>query len=217
MPTAARTIRTHIDDLPGARPRLSSRDLDREARIVAAATSILARFGRANITFNDFAVGMRMAPATIRRHFADLDTLLADILYRHLAAIAAALGDAPAGDDPQAARRAAYVAATRSAFNAPLNAHLLLVRERYSLPADLAEPLEQLREQIGFMLAGAHGDTALSLLDTPDLLLPQIETMLAALVAPPVRFQMVSPTPAPASNANAVLPVPTPRRRQAKA
>ena len=205
-----------MDDLPGARPRLSSRDLDREARIVTAATSTLARFGRANVTFNNFALGLRLAPATIRRHFPDLDTLLSVILYRHLAAIAAAMGDAPAADDPQAARRAAYIAATRSAYNAPLDAHLLLVRERYSLPADLAEPVEQLREQIGFMLAGAHGDTALSLLDTPDLLLPQIETMLAALVAPPVRLQLVSPAPSPASNANAALPVPTARKRLAR-
>ena len=206
-----------MDDLPGARPRFSSRELDREARIIAAATSTLARFGRANVTFNTFALGLRLSPATIRCHFPDLDTLLAEILYRHLAAIAAAMGEAPAGDDLQAARRAAYVSATRSGFNAPLDAHLLLVRERYSLPADLAEPVEHLREQIGFMLAGAHGDTALSLLDTPDLLLPQIETMLAALMAPPARFQLVNPTPSPASNANAAMSVPTPRKRQARA
>ena len=182
MLPATRLLRAHADDLPNARPHLSGRERDREDKIVAAAQALIARFGRTALTMGNFAIAVRMSPATIRRHFPDIDSILAEILFRHLLAISKAIGEAKS--DPRAphkARRAAYLAMTRTAFNAPTERHLLLLRERQSLPADLAATVDELRTGIGEMLAGDFGPTALALLDTPELQAPQIEAMLATL------------------------------------
>ena len=89
MPIPARMIRRQCDDLPGQRPKTSWAEQDQRDRILDGAQSIMARYGRAAIRLNDFALGMRLAPATIRRAFPDMDYLLAEILYRHLRAIVA--------------------------------------------------------------------------------------------------------------------------------
>ena len=184
MPIPARIIRRQCDDLPGQRPKTSWAEQDRRDRILDGAQSIMATYGRAAIRLTDFALGMRMAPATIRRAFPDMDYLLAEILYRHLRAIVAAMAkvayDAPNRDQ---ARRSAYLAATRTALGGPTDAHILLTRDRHLLPPDEAEPLDALRLSIGDMLAGPNAVAALALLDTPELTPAEIETALAALTS----------------------------------
>ena len=182
MPVPIRILRAQADDLPGARPRVSARELETQDRILATATSLMATHGRTGLTMASFAAAMRLSPATIRRHFPDLDSILFEILHRHLHAIAVSFGaigfDAP---NRSAARRAAYVAHTRTPFSAPTEQHLLLLRERHALSPDLAEPVAKLRVLIGDMLCPAHPEIALALLDTPELQPAQIEAMLTAL------------------------------------
>jgi AcrR family transcriptional regulator len=202
MPIPARILRAFVDDLPGARHRPSQKELEREDRLIAAATTLMARFGAGRLTMSAFALATRMSVATIRRSFPDMESLLAEILFRHLRAITQAIGDATRADGastmhPMAARRAAYIAATRTPFNAPTEAHLLLVRERHILPEDLSGTVEQLRLGIGDMIAGNHGEIALSLLDTPYLLAPQIEAMLATLETLPAEQPAATPAKAP--------------------
>ncbi len=196
----ARLLRAHADDLPGTRHRLTDKEREQEKRIIAAGVSLFARFGRAGVTMGNFALSLRMSPATVRRHFADLDTLLAEILYRHLAALAAAIGEpVRQGDPTRAARRRAYLAASRTPYSAPTERHLLLLRERHGLPRDLLQPIEDLRLQLGDMLAGDHAEAALSLLDTPSLQSPQIEAMLGTLAPMPEIVAVPDPIPLPAA------------------
>ncbi len=206
MPIPARLLRVYAENLPGARHRPTEKECELETRILDAATTLMARFGRMDFTMGNFALALRLAPITLRRHFPDPDTILAEILYRHLSAIAAAIGQAvPNGaEDPKAARRRAYVTATRTPYNAPTERHLLLMRERHVLPPDLLQPIEDLRLQIGDMIAAPHAEAALALLDTPTLQPDQIEAMLAGL----------SPRPAlrPAQPHRAAKPAKPPHR-----
>jgi AcrR family transcriptional regulator len=166
----------------------------------------MATYGRAAIGLTAFALGMRMAPATIRRAFPDMDYLLAEILRRHLRAIVAALAEIPR-DAPHRdqARRAAYLAVTRT-HGAPTEAHLLLIRDRHLLPPDEAAPLEALRASIGDILAGPHAIAALALLDTPELTPTQIETALAALTNPPTPTQQTGQPQPPLGKPRLVHP-----------
>jgi len=157
----------------------------------------MATFGRAGITVAGLAIALRMAPATIRRHFVDPDCILAEILRRHLHAIAETLGNVGwHTPNRPAARRAAYAAHTRT-DGVTTQRHQLLLRHRHTLPPDLAEPLEHLREQIGQMLDPANPAVALVLLDTPEVQPAQVEAMLGAVVipkpGPPARKEDSSP------------------------
>ena len=208
MPTEARHIRTLLDDLSPPRHR-TTRELDQEARIVTAATAAFARFGRSHITLANFAAGLRLSPATIRRHFPDLHTLLAEILRRHLLAIATAIGDAnPDPLAPHAGRQAAYIAATRNGFGAPIAPHILLLRDRHTLPEDLAEPIDQLRLQIGDLLAGPRADLALAILDEPTCPEPEALTLLATLS--PTPHLTVTPIPPATTQSQPAAPTAQP-------
>ncbi len=198
-------IRRHCDDLPGQRPKTSWAEQDRQTRILDGAQFIMATYGRAAIRLTDLALGMRMSPHTIRRHFPDMDYLLAEILRRHLNAIVTAVGkiayDAPNRDQ---ARRAAYLAATRTPFGAPTEAHLLLIRDRHLLPQDEFEPIEDLRASIGNIIAGPHATAALALLDTPELTAAEIEAALTAITS----LQQAQPLLPHASKPRLVHPQP---------
>ena len=222
MPIPIRTLRTHADDLPNARPILSARELDREDRILNTARALMVRFGRANLTFRSLAVAMRLAPATIRRHFPDLDSILAELITRHLRAIACALGEV-ARDHPHqlAGKRAAYLTFTRNGLGcAPTESHTLLVRERHTLPPDLLDPIEHHRDIIGTMLTKEHTDTTLALLDNCFLQPKQIETMLATLQNPsaalpkpkPITYQL-TPAPTTQTPPTRAFPPPSPQAR----
>jgi AcrR family transcriptional regulator len=195
MPLPARIIRRQCDDLPGQRPFLSLKEEERCTRILDAGQMIMAIYGRAGIRMTEFALGLRMSPLTVRRYFPDLDHLLGEILRRHLQVIIRTIGTVPR-DAPnrQQARRAAYLAATRTGLGAPTEAHLLLIRDRHLLPPDEAEPIECLRATIGDILAGEQAQVALALLDTPELNAAEIEAALAAVVRP---RQAATPQPEP--------------------
>jgi AcrR family transcriptional regulator len=194
MPIPARLIRKHCDDIPGQRPQPCFRETERRERILDGGQAIMAIFGRAAIKLTDFAIGMRMAPITIRRHFPDMDSLLAEILRRHLCAIVTALGQVPRDTPNRAqAHRAAYLAATRTPLGAPTEAHLLLIRDRHLLPPDEFEPLEAQRLNIGDILAAGHAPAALALLDMPELSGAQIEAALAAIARPAAPAQQPRP------------------------
>jgi AcrR family transcriptional regulator len=177
-----RILRAEIDDMPGERNRRSARDYAQEDRILGAAQRLISRHGREAVSLTGLADALRMSRTTLRRHFCDIESIVAEILVRHLRAISTALGKIPFdAPNARAARRAAYLAYTRTPFNAPIEAHVLLIRDRHGLPPDLAEPIENIRASIGDLLAGADAAIALNLLDMTELQGKQIETMLASL------------------------------------
>ncbi len=200
MHTPARTLRAECDDLSDNRPAPCHREEERRTRILNAAQHLMANHGAAAIRLTDFALALRMAPLTIRRHFVDMDSILAAILHRHLMAIASALGQIPHGTaNRAAAQRAAYLAFTRTQFGNPTEAHLLLIRDRHLLPPDLREPLEDHRAAIGDILAGPHAAATLALLDMPELAASQIEAALSAIAhpaKPPASYPQPLPRPA---------------------
>ncbi len=220
----ARILRAFADELRPNRPVFTTRDLDQRDRILATGRALMVRHGRAGITLGNFALAMRMSPSTIRRFYPDIDCLLAEILTEHLRHIAAKLGEVPMDlPDRRPAMRAAYLAATRGPFGTLTETHRLLMRDRYLLPPDLAEPLETLRLTIGDILAGENAEIALALLDMPQLDLAQIEAALAAVVTvreaqpapkPPLRV-VAGPEPVatPATPARQALPDPNTARR----
>jgi AcrR family transcriptional regulator len=199
MPTPTRLLRAIVDNLPGRSRTLSEKQQARREEILAAALGIMVKHGRSGLTMAGFATALRSSPATIRRIFFDLDSILAELLNRHLLAIFAAIGQVPE-DAParKTALRAAYLKTTRTGQGALADAHRLLLRERHTLPPDLAAPLEQAIKSLGEILAGANADAALALLDTPSLQAPQIEAMLAGLNPKAVEPQApIRPKPAP--------------------
>jgi AcrR family transcriptional regulator len=201
MPTPVRLLQATADAaLPGRTRYFSAKQRAAQDQILAAALAIMAQHGRAGLTMGRFAVALGMAAGTIRRHFVDLDCILAELLSRHLLAILQAFRQVPE-DAPnrKTALRAAYIATTRNGYGGLTDPHALLLRERHTLPPDLATSIEQTRASIGKILAGPHADAALALLDTPSLTAAQIETMLA---------QPDAPKPAPQSR-----PGPKPERR----
>jgi AcrR family transcriptional regulator len=217
MHTPPRILRAEIEDIPGARPRLSARERERQAVILAAGRRVLVNHGRAGIRLADLAIALGMAPATIRRYFPDLDDLLGEILRTHLLAISSAIGEAlsnaPATTNcanpgaiaahRQATARAAYLAATRTVLGFHTEAHLLLMRERHHLPPDLFAAIEGTRAALGEVLAGDHWAEALGLLDLPELSPAMIEGMLRVLVPPArtaaPRLQVISRMDKPAA------------------
>jgi AcrR family transcriptional regulator len=185
MTTPTRILQATVDGLPGHRCRFTEKQRDRQEKILTAGLALMARHGRAGLTMAKFGLAVGMAPAAIRRLFVDIDSILSELLVRHLLAIFQALGEIPA-DAPgrKPALRAAYLAATRTADGRLTEPHILLLRERHSLPPDLAGEIERTRDSLGEVLAGPDGPAALALLDTPGLAPSRIEAMLAALDPP---------------------------------
>jgi AcrR family transcriptional regulator len=164
MHTPIRILRDLVDSLPGQHPKLSARELDLQDRILDTAPVLMARYGGGSITVNSLAITMRLAPATIRRLFPDLDCILFELLSRHLRALSCALGQVPREHpNRQAAQRAAYVEYTRNGYAGTTDIQTLLLRERHTLPPNLADHIEHIRLQI-----------------------PQIEAMIATLANPGV-------------------------------
>jgi AcrR family transcriptional regulator len=196
-----------MDNATRNRPPLTDKQREREERIIFAAQTLMATFGGDTLTIGKLALALRMAPATIRRHFIDIESILAEILLRHLIAISRAIGKIP-GDAPnrQALQRAAYLEATRTPWGGLTEPHLLLIRARHTLPDDLAKPIEDMRQIIGEGLAGAHAETALTLLDAPHLQAQQIEAMLATAAG------AANPTAAAPKPARPQAPAPAPHK-----
>ena len=196
MPTPTRLLRATADALPGRSNTLSERQRARQEDILAVGLGIMVQHGRVALTMGRFAAAARMSASTIRRHFVDLDSILAELLSRHLLDVFTALGRVPE-DAPnrKAALRAAYLKTTRNGFGAHTAAHTLLLRERHTLPPDLAAPLEQIVTSLGEILAGPHAEAAMALLDRPGLKTQDIEAMLACLDAKPTQTRPAIPPP----------------------
>jgi AcrR family transcriptional regulator len=198
MHTPHRILRADAEDLERTPPELTQREQERDDRILTLGQGIMARRGSHALTMSGLAQALRIGAGTLRRHFVDLDALLAALLHRHLRDIVRALAEIPqdAPNRPQKLR-AAYLAFTRSDLGGLTEAHLLLVRDRHLLPEDLLTPIERRRQAIGDRLAPGQAEAALGLLDMPCLDAPRIEAALAAIVAVPPDQARSAASPAP--------------------
>ena len=193
MTAPARIVRATVENRH-PRPEPTPRELEREERILAGAQTAMAELGRGAITFTSMALALRMVRATLRHHFCDLDELLAAILHRHLRRLSYAIGEIPqdAPDRPQK-MRAAYLAHTRTILGGYTEAHLLLVRDRHLLPAELLTSIDFIRHNLGDILAYGHAEEALDLLDSRYLSASRIEEFVAMLTAPQAEPEPAQP------------------------
>ena len=197
MKPSHRALRDRIDAIPGNHPHFTAREQDRQEQIVTAGRTLLAEFGANSFTLPAFALALRMSPASIRRHFIDLDSLLVHILNRHLLTLSTVMGTLPRGaNDKHAARRAAYLAHTRTPLGGLTEAHLLLVRDRHLLPQVDRDRIETIRANLATLLARDHADSVIEWLDTPTMDLADIDAILAARAA---AHAAPAPQPAPAT------------------
>ena len=197
MKPSHRALRDRIDAIPGNHPRFTAREQDRQEQIVTAGRTLLAEFGASSFTLNAFALALRMSPASIRRHFIDLDSLLVHILNRHLLTLSTVMGTLPrTANDKHAARRAAYLAHTRTPLGGLTEAHLILVRDRHLLPQADRDRIETIRANLATLMAADHADSVIEWLDTPTMDLADIDAILAARAA---AHAAPAPQPAPAA------------------
>jgi AcrR family transcriptional regulator len=196
MKLTLRDLYTHVQNEDRNPVDLTTRQRIALTRILTLAPSLMAKFGTPLLTFSAVAAALRMAPATVRFHFPDLDALLSTLLTRHLDALLAAVSEIP-NEHPNRDqnRRAAYLTVTRTPSGALTQAHHLLVRDRHFLPEDALTPIEAYRHQIGTLLAGDHAEFALGILDIPHATVDQIENALRNLR--PAQPPAASPQPAP--------------------
>jgi AcrR family transcriptional regulator len=167
-----------------SRRALTQRERNVQAYILEAAGNIFVVHGRGPIVMTKFACALGLAPATIRRHFYDLDHIFAHILSGYLDTILAGLGEMPGvARHIQAARRMIYFRLTRGVSGIATPMHALLLRDRFLLPRDELEPLEAQRQAIGRVLGGDAWEETLYLLDAPSLDLAKIEALLDASAA----------------------------------
>ena len=180
MKTSTRTLRKRIAKIPGFQPLLSPRDIARRETIMGAALATMVDYGRETFTIAQLANALEISPGTIRRHFIDMDGLMMEILERHLREVSDAIESVPPdAPDLAAARRAAYLAATRTPEGGLTEAHHLLTRDRFTLPEDDQEALDLIRLAQGAELGGISPESVLSLLDSPKLDAEEIELIMA--------------------------------------
>ncbi len=182
----ARILRAEAIDREPALNDLNQRERLQRERILHHAPAMFLRHGRAAISFRNLAVALKMAPTTLRKHFADLDALLAKILTDYLLTLSRTLGEVPHDlPDRRLGTRAAYLAATRGPFGGHTEEHALFLRERHTLPPDLRANIDDLHFLIGSHCAGDLAGKALALLDCPWFEAAEIETTLASYATPP--------------------------------
>ena len=78
MQTALRTTRTILQNAGHPAPDLTTRQRETRERILTYAQTLMAAAGTRTLKFSAVAAAVYVAPSTLRRHFADLDALLAD-------------------------------------------------------------------------------------------------------------------------------------------
>ncbi len=211
MKPTPRALRDRIDSIPGNQPSFNMREQDRQEQIVTAGRTLLAEFGARSFTLPAFALALRMSPASIRRHFIDLDSLLIHILNRHLLTLSTVMGTLPRGaNDKHAARRSAYLAHTRTPLGGLTEAHLLLVRDRHLLPQADLDLIEDVRANLATLLNGEHAQAVIDLLDMPTMGLADIDAILAARTAHAAPAGQPSPAPS-----RPIFKLPPPATRQA--
>jgi AcrR family transcriptional regulator len=200
----ARILRATARSLDPNPRYLTTREREREERVLSLGKGLLAIYGRNGLRFTDMAAGLEISPATLRRHFTDLDALLGEILRLHLRGLSSAIGCVnPDDPDRFKKRRAAYLAYTRTPFGGLTHAHLLLARDLKLLPADERDGIEMTLNGIAECLLppedAVQAQTVLGLLDNPGLGLPAIDAALAAQSRAP----KAAPAPQPAAPAAA--------------
>jgi AcrR family transcriptional regulator len=179
MQTQPRLHRVHVENRLGRLP-LSDKQREREARIIAATQILMVGFPDDRFTIGKVALALRMTPAAIRQYFIDIETIVAQILIRHLIAVHRAIAKIPhEAPNRMALQRAAYLDATRHPWGGFTETHDLLIRMRKTLPEDLAKPVEDMRQVIGETLGGEHAEAALMLLDSLHLEPGEIEAAFA--------------------------------------
>jgi len=203
--TPDRILRAKAQSRDPSHFALTERQRQRHERVVAISQYLVAEEGRHNINFRSLARALRMTAATLQFHFADMEALLAEILRRHLRLLSAALGAyEPTDPNRHQKRRAAYLAYTRTPLGGLTEAHLLLVRDRHTLPDDERTSIDMMRQGLGELLGGNFWEETLFLLDDPFLDEAAIEARLAA---PPL--QAPKPQPQTAASQNVKAPEPT--------
>jgi AcrR family transcriptional regulator len=215
MLISPRILRATANSLDRDPPSLTARQQAQQERILTLGQALFARYGYQSLNLANLALALSIGKATLRRHFVDLDALLAAILQRHLLQIAGALAAiSPTAPDAAQQRRAAYIQATRAPFGGLNEAHLLLIRDRHLLPEDELTAIEETRATLGILLAGDAAEEAFTFLDAPSLQPAEIETLIAALItartspAPPPQPAL----PEPALHFSSSLPAPWARR-----
>jgi AcrR family transcriptional regulator len=194
MPTPLRVLRAKAQERNPAHFALTERQRVRQETILDVAKYLIADEGLENVTFTRLARALRMSPATLAFHFVDLPALLGHLIRLHLRALSVALGGVGADDpDRLCKRRAAYLAYTRTPLGGLTEAHLLLVRDRHTLPPDERDGIEHTRYGIGELLTEGLVEEAFALLDLPCLDAAHIEARLALPATRPVKPR--PPTP----------------------
>jgi AcrR family transcriptional regulator len=170
MQPELRTLRAQVEARRRHKPELTFKQTILRTDIIDMAEHLLATHGHGRITARQMADAIGITPATLRRYFADLDVLLAEILHRHLRYLVKQLTAVPM--DVPDRRRAfciAYMAATRLPLGGMIEAHTLLLRDRHRLPPDLLEDLENSYRSIGMIVGGNMGCEVMDQLDRPYL------------------------------------------------
>jgi len=198
MTTPLRILRAKAQERNPAHFALTERQRVREETILDVAKYLIADEGLENVTFSRLARALRMSRNTLAFHFVDLPALLGQIIRLHLRALSAALGQIRADDpDRYRRRRAAYLAYTRTPLGGLTEAHLLLVRDRHTLPPDLRDGIEHIRHDIGKLLTDDMVEEAFALLDLPSIDAARVEARLGTPITPPATKSPTIKAPAP--------------------
>jgi AcrR family transcriptional regulator len=186
MTTSIRILRAKARARNPAHFALTERQRVREESILDISRHLIADEGIENITFRGLAKALRLSVTTLTFHFVDLPALLSELIRLHLRALACELGRVSVNDPLRLQkRRAAYLAYTRTPLGGLTEAHLLLVRDRHTLPPDEREGIELLRYDLGECLTDGNVDDAFLFLDAPLLAAARIETYIAGTTTAP--------------------------------
>ena len=209
MPTPTRILRSLCEELDPSMHDRTIREEGQFQRIMKCAPTLLTFYNIDRITFTALAVAMKMAPATLRRHFVDIPALLGYLIREHLLEINAAIA-AIRRDTPNffQLRRAAYLTATRKPLGAHTEIHLLMLNNLANLPGDVRLPLIELQNAIASALAPpGQADFVLSMIENPYITPRRLEAIVAT---PEYTWHETDPAPQP-DEATARLTIPAPK------
>jgi AcrR family transcriptional regulator len=212
MPTPTRILRTLCEELDPSMHDRTIREESQFQRILKCAPALLTFYNIDRITFTALATAMKMAPATLRKHFVDIPALLGYLIREHLREINAAISTIRHGTPNQfQLRRAAYLTATRKPLGAHTEIHLLMLNNLANLPDDVRLPLLEFQAQLAAALAPpGQAEFVLSMIENPYITPSRLEAIIAT---PESAWHETAFEPtAEAAEAPAPLTIPTPKR-----
>ena len=171
-----RILRAAAERIEPALRDMTPKQQQRHERILRVAEKFFVTWGVTSVPFNGLAAALKIGPGTLRQHFVDRDCILFEILRRHLTTLKQRLADLPKKDFR--ARHRAYTELTRDKDGNAAGAHLLLTRERHTLPTDLQEEIIRLYEAVGAELTATSPEQACELLDLHSIPAPMRELLL---------------------------------------